>query len=206
MPGMKINIVLFNRGSGGNFLARVLTLDPATVCLGKNNIESAVDRCNYYCYDAIAVPPNTPAGNGLSVWVDKELNQYYFPLTRGIEQLVQLNQLIIEPIHPDHYQTKLQLLGPDDHAKLYYIDPTGCENWVAAQVRHKIMANIKQPLSEDLNSIIEKQPAEAISLQKIIESEQTFLSEYVRVCNIMQLKSYPDLALKIYKTWQQTWG
>jgi hypothetical protein len=207
---MNVNIILFDRGAGGNFLARVLTLDPVTVCLGKNNIASPTDRCDYYCYKELVVPPNTLARNGLSVWVDAELNCYYFPFSRGIEQLVQLNQLIIEPMHPDHYEAKLQLLGSDDQTKLYYIDTTNCKNWVDAQIHHKITTDTKhwQSASQPdvLTGIIEKQSAQAISLQKIIESELTFVHEYVRICNLMQLNSYPDLALKIYRTWHKTWG
>jgi hypothetical protein len=205
---MKVNIILFNRGSGGNFLARILTLDPTTVCLGSVDIDSAQDRCEYYCYSELTQPPNTPLANGLSTWVDAELNRFYFPFTRGIEQLIKLNRTVIEPMHPDQYQVKSQLLGQDDQITLYYIDITGCESWVEKQIKHKIHPATRPAYWCDttLNNIASSQQATPIKLKNIIESEYTFVSEYSKVCGLMKLKSYPDLALKIYKTWQKTWG
>lgn len=208
---MNVNIVLFNRGSGGNFLARVLTLDPKTVALGEENIVTAEQRCQTYCYDKITQPFNRPShkGNGLSVWVDTELNYFYSPLTQGVEKLMASNQIVIEPIHPDHYEKKIKLFGKDDQIKLYYIDITDCENWVHDQVAHKILskhAYIKKiNQTSILKSIVSGQSAYPISLKNIIESELTFCAEYVKICTLMNLISYPELALKIYKSWQKTW-
>lgn len=205
---MKVNIILFDRGSGGNFLARVLTLDPSTVALGNLNNSSPEQRCDYYCYKLPTGPLNTLLPNGLSTWVDAELNQFYFPFTRGIEQLLNLNQTVIEPMHPDHYANKLQLLGPDDQVNVYYIDPSNCEQWIAAQVRHKIDARRVQPLpvQPGLAEVINRLDAHPISLEQMIKSELTFVDEYVKICNSMNLISYADLALRIYKTWRTTWG
>ena len=204
---MKVNIILFDRGAGGNFLARVLTLDPSTVCLGKNNIESAEERCNYYCYENLKMPPNTPAGNGLSVWVDQELNHFYFPFSRGFKELAELNKVVIEPIHPDHYNNKLQLLGHDDSTSLYYIDTLDCESWVTNQFRHKISQTVPAKLQDNfLKDILNSNIANAISLRQIINSELTFLDEYVKICDYMQLNSYTELALRIYRSWKKTWG
>lgn len=203
---MIVNLILFNRGCGGNFLARVLTLDPSTVCLGKENFNTPAERCEYYCYQDSAVPFNTPAGNGLSVWVDKELNYFYFPFTRGFEELLQLNQTVIEPIHPDHYNNKLQLLGQDDSVFLYYIDPAGCDTWVLNQIKHKISLSATQPKHNALSDILNSTAAQPISLNQILHSETTFVDEYIKICNNMKLNSYPDLALRIYRTWKKTWG
>ena len=207
---MKVTIILFNRGSGGNFLARILTLDPSTVCLGNANIDSAQDRCEYYCYSEPTISPNTHAGNGLSVWVDNELNHFYFPFTRGFKQLIEMNLTVVEPIHPDHYHTKIQLLGTDDRITLSYIETTGCENWIKQQIKHKIYMLNKTiaPLLDDtiLNSIIVDQAATPINLKNIIESELTFEAEYIKICNRLELNSYPELALKIYRTWRRTWA
>jgi hypothetical protein len=206
---MNVNIVLFNRGAGGNFLARVLTLDPKTVALGKENIDTAEQRCLKYCYNKITQPFNSPShkGNGLSVWVDTELNDFYFPLTRGVEKLITLNQIVVEPVHPDHYKEKIKLFGKDDQIKLYYIDITECENWVHDQAVHKILITPENQKNQTtiLKSIVSGQLAHPISLKNIIESELTFCAEYVKICKLMNLISYPELALKIYKSWQKTW-
>lgn len=203
---MKVNIVLFDRGSGGNFLSRVLTLDPTTVPLGNLDHCSPEQRCEYYCYKTPTGPLNTALPSGLSTWVDTELNQFYFPFTRGMEQLTQLNQTVVEPMHPDHYSNKIQLLGPDDQVSVYYIDPTHCEDWIAAQVKHKIFSNRVHCIVPDLKTVINGLDAHPISLEQIIKSESTFVEEYVKICSSMNLISYTDLALRIYKTWRTTWG
>lgn len=210
---MNINAVLFNRGSGGNFLARVLTLDPVTVCLGRYDIDSPDQRCDYYCYQELTGPYNKNMKNGLSQWVYKELNEFYFPLTRGIEHLLKLDKLIIEPMHPDHYSDKMALLGPDDNLQLFYIDLQGCESWVEKQVRHKIRPDSVRYIKQNqqyqtsmLNDILSSQPAQSVQLHNIIESELTFSKEYVKICQTMKINSYPELAVKIYRSWRSTWG
>jgi hypothetical protein len=208
---MKVNVILFNQGSGGNFLSRVLTLDPKTVCLGADIIDTAEQRCEYYCYDPPTIAPNTHAKNGLSVWVDQELNKFYFPFSRGIEKLIELDKLIIEPMHPSHWDTKRQLLGIDDQIDLYYIDPNGCESWIKNQVRHKIYSpgNIEQEFQKQitaLNSILQHNNAQAISLKNILDNDQSFLWECEKICNTLEVEFYSSLALKIYKSWRRTWA
>lgn len=211
---MNIHLILFNRGAGGNFLARVLTLDPATVCLGSKNLESAWDRCDYYCYPEQLQSPGAYHSNGLSAWTHNELNNFYFPFTRGMEQLVSLNKTVIEPIHPDHYDAKLQLLGTDDQAQLCYIEHRGCETWVQQQVGHKILKSSVHDVEQDQQNQTAKlcdilklnADTYPIHLADIIQSESAFLSEYARACKHIGLQSYPELALKIYQTWRNTWA
>lgn len=210
---MKGNIVLFNRGSGGNFLARVLTLDPSTVPLGSDWVNTAEQRCEYYCYrESPGTDFAAHSSQGLSYWVEKELKQMYFPFTRGIPALVDLDKIVNEFIHPHHYQEKIELLGPDDRFDLYYIDMTSCEHWVEQQIKHKIFLppqyNIIQGLQQEskfLTEILTKNQATPISLANIIESPSTFLQEYVKISCQMNLEVYQDLALKIYNSWKTTW-
>ena len=49
---MIANIILFVAGSGGNFLARILTLDPATIPIGGDG-ETASERSELYHYSNI---------------------------------------------------------------------------------------------------------------------------------------------------------
>lgn len=205
---MKVKIILFPRGAGGNFLARVLTLDPATVPLGSENYSTAYQRCQQYCYTNIATPFNQQLSNGLSSWVDTELNHFYFPLTRGFEELISLDQIIVEPIHPDHYAQKINLFGESDEIDLYYLDITGCKEWVQDQVAHKISNtadNTTETELESLNTIIQNLSPTSISLLQILKSESTFCDEYIKLCNAMKLNSYPELALTIYQSWKNTW-
>ena len=76
----------------------------------------------------------------------------------------------------------------------------------------KIVANEQLSYSQNqqqaslMQDIINNNTAHRIDLKKIIESELTFLEEYVKICQAMQLNSYSNLALKIYQTWRCTWG
>jgi len=210
---MNINAILFNRGAAGNFLARVLTLDPATVALGSNEFESAAERCKHYCYPVTSEPPAAHHSNGLSVWVNNELNNFYFPFTRGIEKLVELDKIVIEPIHPDHYYNKLSLLGDDDCVQLYYMDIDDCEDWVMQQVRHKILKTNDQLIVEDqkqqnsaLADILQQASAEPIFLKRILMSDESFLQEYLRISQLMGLNAYCEFASAIYQSWRCTWG
>jgi len=205
---MQVKIILFPRGAGGNFLARVLTLDPATVPLGSENCSTSQQRCEQYCYTNIDTPFNRRLSNGLSSWVDTELNHFYFPLTRGFEELISLDQIVVEPIHPDHYSQKINLFGESDEIELYYLDITGCKEWVHDQVTHKISDTADHTLEfelESLNTMIKDLSPTPISLLQILKSESTFGDEYIKLCNSMKLNSYPELALTIYRSWKNTW-
>ena len=215
---MNANLVMFLRGSGGNFLARVLTLDPSTVPLGGAvgtshvTTEERVDRYRYN--DQFTNKKfNTFLDNGLSFWVDKELNQYCFPLTLGVEKLIELDLTVIEPIHPDHFEQKLQYFGTDDQLKFFYIDPTNCIDWVVEQRLHKgayagSPASAKQRTLDELDclmQLLEKYNPISIKLENIIQSESEFLKEYSLACKNLKLLSYPAEALEIYQSWKKTW-
>lgn len=214
---MKVKIILFPRGGGGNFLGRIFTLDTTTVPLGALSIDTLnnVDaRAKAYHYSSlvsqIKSPFNYPSKDGLSQWVDIELNTMYFPLTLGIETLVDLNRTVVEPIHEDHYETKKELFGSDDQLDLFYLDASGCEEWVLKQKQHKISTSATLELTtneiNNVNQLAEKYSAEPISLFNIISSDVSFLSEYCKISDLMGFKIYKTHALEIYKSWKQTWG
>ena len=108
---MKANIICFLKGSGGNFLARVLSLDTTTVPLGGIVDDSQVDlqqRLERYDYTKfLDMNFSQMQSNGLSNWVDQELTHLCFPLAMGFEKLAKLNLDIVEPIHPEHFEEKI---------------------------------------------------------------------------------------------------
>jgi hypothetical protein len=214
---MKVNIILFISGSGGNFLARVFTLDPKTVPIGGigDDAESRFKRYHYSNIDKILKNSyNKFLENGLSEWVSIELEQMFFPLTMGVETLTQLNKTVIEPMHPNHFDTKSQFFGVDDEVILFYIDPTECEEWIVKQQIHKGACKIIKNFSDMLQTVtkdieflnLKATNARPISLKKIISSKDTFLEEYKKICTVMNLKNYDYFALEIYDSWTKTWG
>lgn len=214
---MKVKVILYSVGSGGNFLGRVLSLDDRTVPVGAVGPLSTEQRYNKYCYnniiEAIGGRFDQQQANGLSAWVNIELNDMYMPMTLGMEVLSKLNSIVVEPMHPRLYQDKIQYFGPDDQIELLYVDPTNCEDWIVDQRLHKgacLGESREQILAETLQEIeLLKQlagNAPAISLEKIIASDTDFLNEYNRVCGICNLDAHGTYALGIYQSWRQTWS
>lgn len=211
---MQVNIVVFPIGSGGNFLCRALTLDPATVPMGSLPLDSDVkQRLKAYSYDNIPSKQyNSFLNNGYSEWVDYELNHMYFPLTRGIPELEQSNKILVEFMHPDQLATKIQLFGPSDKINFSVVDIVGCRNWVVDHRLHKgaytDAQSVKKQTEQEYSAtklLIKKYNANTISLRKILYNEKSFINEYKKICDNLQLKCYPELAGLLYKTWKNTW-
>jgi len=218
---MQVKIVFYIIGSGGNFLNRALTLDPKTVPLGGydgTHYLSPEQRAHRYHYDRvielIGNQFNKFNSRNVSNWVKIELEKIYFPLTLGIEKLIELDQIVVEMVHPHHWADKKELFGIDDDLELFYLDTKDCESWIASQRLHKVCKNGQ--LDRELGKVyqdqkhmldlIENLKIKPIYLKKIIDSPESFMQEYSRICDLLKLNSYPDLALSIYQSWQLTWG
>jgi hypothetical protein len=218
---MQVKIILFIVGSGGNFLNRVLTLDPETVPLGGyngTNYLSPEHRAHKYHYgkiiEVIGNQFNKINSGNLTNWVKIELEKLYFPLTIGIEKLTELNQIVVEMVHPHQWAGKKELFGVDDDLELFYLDIQDCEPWIASQRLHKVLENgyldqVLEKVHQDqtqLFDVIKDLKIEPIYLKKILHSPDSFIQEYSRTCDLLKLNSYQDLALSIYQSWQLTWS
>jgi len=212
---MNVTLILFCKGTGGNFFSRVLTLNEKTVPLGRNNLttEQRALTYNYKNIDnKIKGQYNEILNNGLSKWVDIELNEMFFPLTRGVENLVKLNLKVIGPIHPEHFEAKKNYFGVDDQINVVYIDPTDCENWIVAQMIHKGVIQKTPPIKflkthiDDMFAIAKKINAVPVSLKNILESPEKFLIEYHIACGACDVTPYDFYAIEVYKSWKETWA
>jgi hypothetical protein len=217
---MKANIICFLKGSGGNFLARVLSLDTTTVPLGGIVDDSQVDlqqRLERYDYTKfLDMNFSQMQSNGLSNWVDQELTHLCFPLAMGFEKLAKLNLDIVEPIHPEHFEEKISYFGQDHELTFVYLDPTNCVDWIVDQRYHKGVVLQNTPRSsalaltlaniDQLNSLRKKYNfIYSINLENILMSESTFLDEYKKTCDVFGLTVHEECALQIYRSWKLTW-
>jgi hypothetical protein len=218
---MQAKIIFFIVGSGGNFLNRVLTLDPETVPLGgydNSDYLSAEQRAHKYHYDriieSIGSKFNSVESDALTNWVKIELEKMYFPLSMGIGKLIEANQIVVEMIHPHHWPEKKELFGIDDDLEFFYLDVKDCERWVASQSLHKVLQNgcfdqVLEKVYQDqeyMLDLIKDLEVKPIYLKNILDSEESFIEEYCRICSMLELDSYPDLAVSIFKSWQLTWS
>lgn len=217
---MKANIICFLKGSGGNFLARIFSLDTTTVPLGgmiDNGLVDLLQRLERYDYTKFFGMNFTQVqNNGLSNWVNQELTHLYFPMALGFEKLVKLNLDIVEPIHPEHFEEKISYFGKDDKLTFVYVDPTNCVDWIVDQRYHKGVVLPNVPRSSVLAStltdieqltLLRKKYnfVSSINLENILMSESSFLDEYKKTCDMFGLTVHEECALQIYRSWKLTW-
>lgn len=210
---MNVKIVLFQIGAGGNFLSRVATLDDNTVPLGgyteDSNYLSTSERFLRYQYSNIPKDIietfDELLPNGLTKWVDYELFTMFFPLTIGFEKLIKYNQTVVEFVHPEHYYEKLTFFGNDDCVETYWLDSSGCLDWVYRQGSTKTTVRSIKEVNDSyclMKQIAEKENASSFSLLNILNSFET---EYLEMCNKLNVKAHMPEALGIYHSWKKTW-
>lgn len=214
---MQASLIFFQKGSGGNFLNRVLTLDESTVPLGgypESLKLSTQERFQRYHYDGIVdvIGKNfnqfDPDKQSLSRWVWVELKEMFFPLTIGMEKLVQYNQHVVEFVHPSD-RHKISLFGSDDAISCYFLDSTGCHEWVLKQMQHKInpILTMRDVIQEYqlLMALSDNWNLPSFDLRRLLD-ENTFASECQRMCDTVGVKFFKDESTMIYQSWRRTWA
>ena len=223
-----VSLIIYQIGAGANFLSRVLSLDETTVPVGGyqegTNFLNVQDRYKKYHYNQVLeytgkdfnkIIKGNPSkdfnkiikGNiAVTKWVDYELNHMCFPLTLGIEKLVELDQHIIEPLHLWDYKTKLKLFGKRDIiAPTHYIDCTNCFEWVAAQAMFKSTVKSAKDVriqGDDVDNYAKQNNLLPIRLEELLYN---FEIEYERVCKSIKVKAHTEYALQIFNSWKDTW-
>ena len=210
---MKVNFLVFLRGTAGNFISRILTLCPTTVPLspvGQYRPMSTKERYLQYSYDNC---PALPIKSGDRItWWNFEL-QNAPPLTAfGIEQLLDIDLAIIQSCHPECLEQNINLFGQDDSKRYFIVDLTGAEDWVVKQMEQKTGEQgqnknyLYLKLKKDQESLLLPYTYNSISLREIIASKKRFVDEYARVCDLMEIDCFPELAVELRTQWQDTWG
>lgn len=212
---MDVNIIIYIAGCGGNFLSRALTLDSGTIALGNGEYEHIDTPTRFEQYSYRELPQLPVRKDDRATWWQWEL-KHTFPLRRvGVERLLELPYKIVEAQHPEYFENLLHVFSPADNLKLFYIDITDAVDWLFRQQIHKTGCNgydmghithllgNARPVKRQLASQYHMQP---IYLKKIIESKQSFLQEYQRICKQMDIQPQVDYAGLLYDQWVRTWG
>jgi hypothetical protein len=210
---MEVNFLIFLRGTAGNFISRILTLCPTTVPLspvGHYRLMTAKERYRQYNYDNCPTLPIKP--NDRHTWWNFEL-QNAPPLTAfGIEQLIAIDLKIIQFCHPEYLQQNIDMFGDSDYKKYFIVDFTGAENWVVKQMQQKtgeqqqLDKNLHDKLTKDRASLSLPYEHKSIYLKEIIASKKRFVNEYTRICDLVGIGCFPELAVELRSQWQTTWG
>ena len=210
---MKVNFLVFLRGTAGNFISRILTLCPTTVPLspvGHYQNLTTEERYCQYSYDNYPTLPIKP--NDRTTWWNFELLNAP-PLTSfGIEQLIAIDLKIIQFCHPENLQQQINMFGESDQKNYFVVDVTGAEDWVVKQMQQKTgeqgqpIEKLHDKLTKDQESLLLPYVYKPIYLKEIIASDQKFVDEYTRICDLMGIKCFPELAIGLRSQWQNTWG
>lgn len=206
-----INIVfiLFTRGSAGNFLTRLITLDPTTICLGSNDLLTADERYSLYSYNNYPTLPITTFNS--QEWFLFEKQIAYPTISRGIEKINDSGLLAIEGLHPDNYSHMMSLFGVGDSVRFISIDTSDCDEWVIDQRLNKKVGgqidkiSIKKSIIEDRAFINSIPVIYSISLKNILNADN-FLNEYHNIASTLGLEIFDDLAVRLYQNWKHTWA
>jgi len=202
-------------GHAGNFLARLFGLsDNFLPLLPKTYLEDLVHK-------KLPVDPNF---NKLVLYKFEHVNHRYKTWQhfhrsfadyldclqyRLLNIKLGLRYDFIYPIHPQEvaYSYCQNEIGEDNqlpaHTKFYYVElESQFDDWVSRQQKKLKFEWRKdeQQLFQDLKTRFNMQ---AISLSKMLNQRNDFESEYLRVCQLMQIQPKLSQAVVLWQDWMQ---
>lgn len=193
-------------GHAGNFLTRLFSLSPETMPhLSRHKLnESIVNKKleNFNRLDAYSF-------NQANDYVDWQKFHRGFTDFYDSNQIQLLNQLclnaytnVVYSIHPEEFIKFSNDIKQKD-VDLYHVelDLNKFNNWVE-QSQKKLKFITRSSESNNFLKIISTHPSKAISLTKMLESEESFLDEYIRVCALMKITPLKNQAIDLYQNWR----
>ena len=202
---MESVIILYLPGHAGNFVARLFSLDATTMPLlpkhvlgqsiKKAHIPDDFDRLKNYQYSSILTDFKTWQQYHDSYADYKESSTYQLLNIFCKEQFSR----IVFKMHPHEFITDFV---PGTAAELYYVDLDldRWGTWVDTQ-QQKLNFQYRDNERQQFETLREKYKMQPISLDRLLQSQRSFLQEYHRVCGIMGIVPLPEQALALRKDW-----
>ena len=109
---------------------------------------------------------------------------------------------IVFPLHPHEFN---QDFSGDEDSEFYYVDLDleVWKDWVDSE-QQKLRFQVRPQEEEQFEYFKHQYSMKAISLTRLLESDQTFVQEYQRVCAEMQIPPLLEQALILRKDWYST--
>lgn len=109
---------------------------------------------------------------------------------------------IVFPLHPHEFN---QDFSGDEDSEFYYVDLDLeiWKDWVDSE-QQKLRFQVRPQEEEQFEYFKHQYSMKAISLTRLLESDQTFVQEYQRVCAEMQIPPLLEQALILRKDWYST--
>jgi hypothetical protein len=196
---VKYVFIFFIPGAAGNFFSRCLNLLNHTRCWtdGATLPSTLEERVNLLNYKSVINRPSEL--NWVTDWESK-INHYTKVITDKKN-----NNMSIWLRHPD-YTLVQQVSGADDRRFKIYIDPSNAFEWAILNALYKDSHIESKWLKA--GEIMRQDPEMfKISLSNIVQSDETFLLEFIRVCNYLGLAPSDaeiKAVLDLYHQWKTT--
>lgn len=203
---MKHIIILYLPGHAGNFLTRLFSLGNETLP------HLPVNLLEQYIYTG---KPNEHL-NRLELYSFKEVFKYYdwqqfhrawadfryYTKYELLNVFYNSKYSITHAIHPFEFKMLEHGIELLDQTEFYYVDLDLEKHsaWVDSQ-QQKLKFYLRDNEVDDFHLLKDQYHMQAISLTNILKSDNEFLKEYVRVCNLMSLAPNTDQALLLYQDW-----
>jgi hypothetical protein len=205
---LKYIFILYLPGHAGHFLSRLFSLGPETVPqLPIDVLKDSVvntgqppiihNRAKYYsfaqgskCYDNWQ--------DFHHAWADFYQHQLYFHFNQMQNDLF---SHMIFSIHPHEFDLMKQDIEQFDSA-FYYVDLDGkYQSWVEAS--QKKLGFLYRPREFNQFDKLKSQYAmQSINLTAMLDSSDGFMTEYLRLCEQMEILPCTDQALALYQDWR----
>lgn len=202
---MKTVVIMYMPGHAGNFIQRLFGLSPTFLpILEKRRLNQLISHWE----------PVNPSLNKLSYYKFSYVPKLYknwqdfhrafadlldYADYRLLNLISKLQYDFIYSAHPHELETRFM---PVDHTEFYNVElDTAFDQWVLAEQKKLHFAWREQEV-DTYNSLKLKYNMKPISLTKLLGTEQEFLDEYHRVCELMKIQPVDDSALELCKDWR----
>ena len=206
---MKTVIVLYMPGHAGNFVSRLFSLGPKTMPLIRQSmmneyidhgteISDTFDRLANYQFSTVATEFDTWQ-KFHRAYADHKEYLHYRLLNVFCNRKY---SRIVFPLHPYEFD---QDFSGDEDSEFYYVDLDlgSWKAWVDSE-QQKLQFQVRPQEEEQFEYFKHQHSMKPISLTRLLESDQTFVQEYQRVCAEMQIPPLLEQALILRKDWYST--
>lgn len=205
-PPTQINMILYRIGEAGNFLTRLFSLSPKTQFLWKQgtcgcspNGDSLEEKIRWYWYYPEKIKNWMVDAHQLPVGWEK--------ITHHIPYW-EKNSIIVSCIHYHNFlmnTTDGKYFNPPGLKmdERYFSIKVSKENYNILKKNIGYTTKMPQDRTDKIKDIEKITTVHTIDLDKILSSDEEFLEEYKRVCDLMGLEPIDDeVSVSFLKNWK----
>ena len=198
-----LNVIFYRIGEGGNFLTRLFSLSDNTQFLWQTGTggcrpkdHSLEEKLRYYSYH-----------EHMTNWMsDAHLTTSGAELIYDIHNYWEPNSIIVTCHHYHHFRGELDRYLQQGYAYREHIKEKYFHIKISDDLYETMKKQIKCNDMDDpvhMNTIITTVNSEPIDMDLLMNSDETFIQEYTRVCALMKLVPVDTTTvLKFYHDWK----